>query len=410
MRVDRDPMQGPMRVPTGDPDALRRAARRIGAIASTGLQTAGVRGQVDGILAAVWQGTGADVARAEAGRLAIRSRLVLEQVGALGPALLSLATALEAAQAVARTSLREQEDSTAQYEADVQASAFTFTPEERQHRLHVAVEVRDRRLRVARRRYEEVMVPLQVRRQALTRVLGELGAQRFGPGSVAGPFVVAPARNVQDEIIGDLPLTQRMLVPPKDVLVPVDEYDDVQSGLPEWSLAQGLVDACITSGPKVVDQVSWGIGASITATQIVGNGVESVDWYSNRAVPGTSYGPAMSTLKTINKWVSRAGTAATAATTGVSQMLDDNEKYHNMSGAKRFWRSVVQSGVTAVTGAAAGAACGAGGPIASVACGVAGTAYGQDVGRRINASIPVLAPTREDTKRTRLSPLVAEWN
>ncbi|WP_076263818.1 hypothetical protein [Intrasporangium flavum] len=410
MRVDREARQGPMHVPTGDPDALRQAARRFGSIASTGLQTAGVRGQVDGVLAAVWQGTGADVARAEAAHLASRSRLVLEQVGGIGPALLALAIALEAAQTVARASLREQEDATAQYEADVQASAFTFTPEQRQHRLHLAVEVRDRRLQLARGRYEEALATLHVRRRALTRQLGELATQRFGPGSLAGPFVVAPVRNVQDEIIGDLPLTQRMLVPPKDVQVPVDEYDDLQTGLPEWSLSQGLIDAGITSGPKVVDQVSWGIGASITATQIVGNGVESIDWYSNRVVPGTSYGPAMSTLKTINKWVGRAGTVATAATTGVSQVLDDNEKYPNMPWWKRSLRAGVQGGTAAVVGFGSGVACAPAGPMGSVACGVAGGAYGQEIGRRTNATWSLLAPTREDTKQTRLRPLVAEWN
>ncbi len=403
---------GPMTVPTGDPASLRAAARRLGMVAETGLQTPGVRGQSASIIAAVWQGDAATAAQREADVLAGRTRLLLERVGSAGAELLALAVALEEAQLVARRSIDEQDAAQRDYERAVNPAFPMLDPMARAEHQRALTDERDRRQRLARGRYEAVMTQLHLRRRALTRRLLSLATTplRGGTGStVAGPNT---AQGVMHDLVGDLTLTMTELLPPACRTVAVDVYDNVDTGLPEWSLEQKLTDAGVTPGPSVLDKIGWGSGAAVTATEYALAGALHPSGMVSRAAPNPAVQRAVDTLKKADKVAGWVGTGLSGVSTTAGQLDSDARKYSNMPTWKLFARGAVQGVLAGGGGAVAGGACAkvpVVGPVLSPACDAVGTAAGQQAGRAVNDS-EVLKPTREDTRRTVAVPLQAVWN
>lgn len=94
----RPPEVGPdaeLRVPHGDPEAIRAAGARLHRVSGRALATAGVRGDAAADLSLVWSGTAADDAEHELAVLSARARRLLPQVDEAGHALMAYADALE---------------------------------------------------------------------------------------------------------------------------------------------------------------------------------------------------------------------------------------------------------------------------------------------------------------------------
>ncbi|WP_323095751.1 hypothetical protein [Intrasporangium sp. YIM S08009] len=404
-----------MTVPAGDPQSLRAAARRLGVVAEIGLQTPGVRGQSASIISAVWQGDAATAAQREADVLAGRTRLLLERVGGAGAELLALAVALEEAQAVARRSIAEQDAAQRDYERDVNPAFPLLDPVARAEHQRALTDERDRRQRLARSRYEAVMAQLHLKRRALTRRLLSLAtAPLRGGTSGTGGTLPGPntAQGVMHDLVGDLTLTMTALLPPECTTVAVDVYDNVDTGLPEWSLEQKLTDAGIIPGPSVIDKIGWGSGAAVTSAQYGLAAALRPSGTVSRVAGNPAVRRTVDTLNKADKVAGWVGIGLSGATTMAGQLDSDSRKYTNMPTWKLLARGAVQGTLAGGLGGAAGAGCArvpVVGPVLSPACGAVGTAIGQEAGRQVNNS-SILKPERADTRRTVSVPLQAVWN
>jgi hypothetical protein len=360
----------------------------------------------------VWRGDAATAAQREADVLAARTRLLLERVGGAGVELLALAAALEEAQTVARRSIAEQDAAQRDYERILATTFPMLDPVAEAERQRTFTDERDRRQRLARSRYEAALTQLGLKRRALTRRLLSLAATPLRGSTevtLPGPNT---AQGVLHDLLGDLPLTRTELVPPECKTVAVDVYDDVDTGLPEWSLEQKLTDAGIIPGPSVIDKIGWGSGVAVTATQYGLTGALHPSGMVSRAAENPAVRRTVDTLTKADKVAGWAGIGLTGVTTTASQLDSDSRKYSNMPTWKLFSRGLVQGGIAGFGGALAGAACSRVpilGPVLAPACGAAGTAAGQQAGRWVNTRVG-LAPTRQDTKHTVTVPLQAVWN
>lgn len=90
-----------LRMPHGDPGAIRAAAARLRWVSGRALATAAVRGDAAADLSLVWSGTAADEAAHELAVLSNRARRLLPQIGEAGHALMAYADVLE--ETIART-------------------------------------------------------------------------------------------------------------------------------------------------------------------------------------------------------------------------------------------------------------------------------------------------------------------
>lgn len=84
-----------LRVPHGDPEAIRAAAARLHRVSGRALATAGVRGDAAADLSLVWSGTAAADAEHELAVLSGRARRLLPQIDDAGHALMAYAEVLE---------------------------------------------------------------------------------------------------------------------------------------------------------------------------------------------------------------------------------------------------------------------------------------------------------------------------
>ena len=205
--IPRDTITVGLSVPSGDPDSLRAAARRLRQVADHGLTTAGVRGGAGAELAGVWSGSAATGAATELATLSTRARAVLPQVDDGGRSLAAYADSLEAAIATARSLSAQAGRAADEHRRNLAAIDLTHTLDPVLHAAATtrAAQLHDTELTGIHRRYGAAMDALTAAGTRCARALAGLTP------SVTSVSPIAATPTLDPDLVYDLPLVRSQL-------------------------------------------------------------------------------------------------------------------------------------------------------------------------------------------------------
>lgn len=202
----RDSHPGASDEPTGDPAALRAAARRCREVSERALATAGVRGDAGADLALFWTGAAADAAQGELSTLSGRALRVLPQVAMAALSLTRYADALEHAIHQTRR-LRSQATESREEHARLVAAARTVAvdPVAFAGAVQRADEELAGRLAALHRAHGRVMDEFMAAAGSCARTLSQLSAAAT-PGTA-----VPSAAAASEAVLQGLPLAREQI-------------------------------------------------------------------------------------------------------------------------------------------------------------------------------------------------------